>query len=541
VTGFGDRVDADGGAGGMPARPGSVRAGSGNRPTGRRSAKERADGGRADKERAYLIAVDIGGDGGWTAGESLHELASLVETAGAEVVGSCEQHRESIHPVWYLGSGKAEELREAKSCTHFTLLVADDELSPKQQRSLERLLDVKVLDRSGVILDIFAQRAHTHEGRIQVELAQLEYQLPRLTRLWTHLSRTGGGIGTRGPGETQLETDRRVIRQRIKKTRERVEEVRRRRETAARARGRRLLPTVAIVGYTNAGKSTLLNALVGEEAAAAEDMLFATLDPTTRRVRLGEGQTAIVSDTVGFIHKLPHQLVEAFQATLEEVTRADALLEVVDLADRHAAEHRRTVQTVLDELGAGHKPRIVVLNKSDRVDPKEAPPPGVIRRDDLHVLRVSALTEAGMERLRAAIAEVLGDLWTEVDLPVPYAHGELLARVRERGTVNFEYRDEDVRITGKVPPSIAGELQGAARSWTMARRFREGAPHDEEGEKMGEELLTTGKIAEKLGVSPAKVSKTIKDNGLEPDQKKGNCAYFGPEKVGKLEELLKAK
>ena len=200
------------------------------------------------------------------------------------------------------------------------MLVADDELSPKQQRSLEELLNVKVLDRSGIILDIFAQRAHTHEGRIQVELARLEYQLPRLTRMWTHLSRMGGGIGTRrGPGETQLETDRRVLRERIKKTRERVEEVRRRRETAARARERRLLPTMAIVGYTNAGKSTLLNALVGEEAAVVEDMLFATLDPTTRRVRLGEGQTVIVSDTVGFIHKLPHQLVEAFQATLEEV------------------------------------------------------------------------------------------------------------------------------------------------------------------------------------------------------------------------------
>jgi GTPase len=494
-----------------------------------------------DKERAFLIAVDVGGDGGWTAEESLGELAALVETAGAEVVGSVAQRRESMHPVWYLGTGKAEELKEAKSGTHFTLLVADDELSPKQQRSLEELLDVKVLDRSGVILDIFAQRAHTHEGRIQVELAQLEYQLPRLTRLWTHLSRTGGGIGTRGPGETQLETDRRVIRQRIKKTRERVDEVRRRRETAARSRERRLLPTVAIVGYTNAGKSTLLNALVGEEAAVAEDMLFATLDPTTRRVRLGEGQTAIISDTVGFIHKLPHQLVEAFQATLEEVTRADALLEVVDLADRHAAEHRRTVQTVLDELGAGHKPRVVVLNKSDRADPKEPPLPGVVRRDDLHVLRASALTGAGIDDLRAAIAVVLGDLWTEVDLAVPYAQGELLARVRERGTVAFEYRDEDVRITGKVPPSIAPELQSAARVWARARRVREAESDDPGGPDMADELLTAGKIAEKLGVSPAKVSKAIKDNAVEPDQKKGNCAYFGPEKVAQLEAMLKAK
>jgi GTP-binding protein HflX len=316
-------------------------------------------------------------------------------------------------------------LKQAKSDTHFNMLVADDDLAPHQQRSLEKRLNVKVLDRSGVILDIFAQRARTHEGRIQVELAQLEYQLPRLTRLWTHLSRTGGGIGARrGPGETQLETDRRVIRERIKKTRERVDEVRRRRETAARARERRLLPTAAIVGYTNAGKSTLLNALVGEEAAGVEDMLFATLDPTTRRVRLHEGQTVIVSDTVGFIHKLPHQLVEAFQATLEEVVRADVLLEVVDMSDRHAAEHRRTVQTVLDELGAGHKPRVVVLNKVDLVAedgpgfdraatvalPGRGASRAVVGKDDRHVVKASALTGAGIDELRGTIAAVLADL-----------------------------------------------------------------------------------------------------------------------------------
>jgi GTPase len=460
--------------------------GAGRKGSQRESAPEEYEGAGAELERAYLVAVDTGGDAGWSAEESLLELAALVETAGGEVVGSMAQRRESIHPLWYLGTGKAEELKQAKSDTRFTMLVADDELSPKQQRSLEELVNVKVLDRSAVILDIFAQRAHTHEGRIQVELARLEYQLPRLTRMWTHLSRMGGGIGTRrGPGETQLETDRRVLRERIKKTRERVEEVRIRRETAARARERRLLPTMAIVGYTNAGKSTLLNALVGEEAAAVEDMLFATLDPTTRRVRLGEGRTVIVSDTVGFIHKLPHQLVDAFRATLEEVTRADVLLEVVDLADPHAAEHRRTVRTVLDELGAGHKPRVVVLNKADLVNatapvlgpvgaviPGRGVPGSVVGRDDQYVVKASALTGAGMDELRETMATVLGDLWLEVDLAVPYAAGELLARVRERGTVEFEYRDEDVRIRGRVPPAIAADLRGAAAAWERALKAR---------------------------------------------------------------------
>ena len=268
-----------------------------------------------------------------------------------------------------------------------------------------------------------------------------------------------------------METDRRVIRERIKKTRERVDEVRRRRETAARARERRLLPTMAIVGYTNAGKSTLLNALVGEEAAVVEDMLFATLDPTTRRVRLHEGQTVIVSDTVGFIHKLPHQLVEAFQATLEEVIRADVLLEVVDLADRHAAEHRRTVQTVLDELGAGHKPRVVVLNKVDCSDPwVSGPPAGLLSRDDQHVVRVSALTGRG----HRGAAEQAGD---RAGRPVAGGRSERPLLRRGAAGAGAGARHGELRVPrrgrarpGRVPPSMAGELRRKAAAWERARR-----------------------------------------------------------------------
>jgi GTP-binding protein HflX len=413
-----------------------------------------------EPERAFLIAVDSGDDDGWTAEDSLAELASLADTAGAEVVGAEWQHRRHVDPNWYLGKGKAQELRAAREETGFTMLIADDELSPKQQKALEELLSVKVLDRSGLILDIFAQHAHTHEGRLQVELAQLEYQLPRLTRMWTHLSRTGGGIGTRGPGETQLETDRRVIRARIKKLKERVEHVRQQRDTAGRSRDRRLVPSVAIVGYTNAGKSSLLNALSGRESARAEDQLFATLDPTSRKVRLGDGQSVVMTDTVGFIHKLPHQLVDAFRATLEEVSRADLLLEVVDGADVHAREHRVTVQAVLTELGAGDKPRVVALNKADRYDAAAAPElPAPILGP---LVPVSALTGYGLDTLRLRLGSAMAGLWELIDVRVPYAEGELLSRVRERGTVEVDYGDHDVHVMGRVVPSLAGELRAAA-------------------------------------------------------------------------------
>jgi GTP-binding protein HflX len=423
-------------------------------------------------EKAFLVAVDTGDDTGWSAEDSLGELANLATTAGAEVVGAEWQNRRHVDPNWYIGKGKAEELAQAKSETGFDLLVADDELSPSQQKALESLLKVKVIDRSRLILDIFALHAQTHEGRLQVELAQLEYQLPRLTRLWTHLSRTGGGIGTRGPGESQLETDRRIIRTRIAKMKERVDQVRQHRETAARGRDRRLIPTVGIVGYTNAGKSTLLNSLVGSEVARAEDKLFATLDPTSRQVKLGDGQTAIVTDTVGFIHKLPHQLVDAFRATLEEVNRADVLIEVVDASDPHLREHRTTVQTVLDELGAGDKPRLAVFNKADLVEAAardgNAPAPAVAGS-----VLVSALTGFGLDTLRAEIAALLASMWVDVDVRVPYAAGELLARTRERGTVELDYGERDVRVHGRAAPVLAGELSATGERWAESLRADE--------------------------------------------------------------------
>jgi len=422
-------------------------------------------------EKAFLVAVDTGEEPGWNAEDSLAELANLALTAGADVVGAEWQNRRHVDPHWYVGKGKAEDLVAAKSETGFDLLVADDELSPTQQRTLEELVKVKVIDRSRLILDIFAQHARTHEGRLQVELAQLEYQLPRLTRLWTHLSRTQGGIGSRGPGESQLETDRRVIRERIKKMKDRVDDVRRARATAARGRDRRLMPTVGIVGYTNSGKSTLLNALVGSEVTRAEDKLFATLDPTSRQVKLGDGQTAILTDTVGFIHKLPHQLVDAFRATLEEVNRADVLVEVVDAADAHAAEHRATVQAVLDELGAGDKPRLVAYNKVDLLTAAaagngdgngRAREPAVIAPTVGGAVYVSALTGFGLDTLRLELSAVLASLWEDIDLRLPYTAGDLLARIRERGTVEIEYGERDVHVRGRVAPVLAGELRGRA-------------------------------------------------------------------------------
>ncbi len=411
----------------------------------------------APEERAFLIGLDVPGDGRWPVERSLAELGALAVTAGATVVGRASQQRRHPDPAWYFGKGRAAGLADEKAVTDFNLLIVDDELAPNQQRGLEELLNCKVLDRSALIIDIFARHARTREGSLQVELAALEYHLPRLTRMWTHLSRTGGGIGTRGPGESQLETDRRLIRDKIKKVRAELEDVKRQRATASRQRDRSEVGTVALVGYTNAGKSTLLNALADADVYVA-NILFATLDPTSRQVTLPSGQRIVVTDTVGFINKLPHDLVEAFRATLEEVLRADLLIEVVDAADPDFIGQQEAVQAVLNELGAGDKPRITVFNKIDLLDadlraaPRPASDPAVL---------VSATTGEGLDELRERVAMVLRERMIAVDAVVPWARGELVARAKAAGDITERYTDEGVHLSGHLPDAIAAEVMAA--------------------------------------------------------------------------------
>jgi GTP-binding protein HflX len=417
-------------------------------------------------ERAFLIGIDDPGNREWPIGRSLAELGALAETAGATVVGSAFQRRPEPDPAFYFGKGRAAELVTEKAASDFNVLIVDDELTPTQQRNLEKLVDCKVLDRSALIIDIFAQRARTKEGRLQVKLAQLEYHMPRLTRMWTHLSRTGGGIGTRGgPGESQLETDRRLIGEKIRKVRSELEAVRRHRATTTRQRESRQVPTIALVGYTNAGKSTLLNALAESDVYAA-NMLFATLDPTSRVIRLASGQQIIASDTVGFINKLPHDLVDAFRATLEEVVRADLLLEVVDASDPDFVAQQQAVQRVLDELDAGDKPRITVYNKIDLLDVARD---GVPMPAGPRAAFVSATTGQGLPELLQQVAAVLREQMVAVDATVPYENGELVALARTSGDVREAYLPGGVRISGHVPPAVADAVDAAATA-------RRGAP-----------------------------------------------------------------
>ncbi|MFB3819855.1 MAG: GTPase HflX [Candidatus Methylomirabilales bacterium] len=348
---------------------------------------------------AILVGVSHGRQARWEAEDSLQELVQLARSAGARVAGTVLQERDRLDPRYLIGRGKAEEIRAQAAGAD--LVILDEELSGSQQRNLEQLLHKRVIDRTGLILDIFAQRAQSREGKLQVELAQLDYLLPRLAGAWSHLERLGGGIGTRGPGETQLESDRRRIKTRMAKIRRDLQEVRRHRALLRRPRRKVPFPVVALVGYTNAGKSSLMNALT-DASVLVQDQLFATLDPTLRRLELPGGRTVLLSDTVGFIRKIPHQLVAAFQATLEEIQEASILLHVVDLSHPHAALQQAAVEGVLGELGLADRPTLLVGNKIDRLG--QAPFP---HRPGSGRVAVSARTGAGLQDLRAEILTAL--------------------------------------------------------------------------------------------------------------------------------------
>ncbi len=421
-------------------------------------------GARGKPERAYLVAVEHEDEENmWSVEDSLDELASLARTAGAEVAGKMIQRLRHPDVATYLGKGKVQELSDLEKYLGFNLVIFDDELSPSQQRNLEKVLNARVIDRTALILDIFAQHARTREGRLQVELAQLEYRLPRLTGSGTELSRLGGGsrgaasgvggaIGVRGPGETKLEIDRRRIRGRIAELREEIEAVREARQIHRRQRAEQAIPVVAVVGYTNAGKSTLFNALT-EASVVAENKLFATLDPTTRHILLPGNQEALLTDTVGFIQKLPTHLVAAFRATLEEVTDADILLEVVDVSHENAIEQSETVREILDELHASEKPRLTALNKIDLLDD--------VRELDTtlypNAVPVSALKGIGLENLREKIARVLAESMQTVQVLIPYSKTELVELFHRRGRVaREEHTPEGTLLTGRLPRVLSG-------------------------------------------------------------------------------------
>ena len=411
--------------------------------------------------------------------DSLDELAELAHTAGVEVVGRELQRLAKVNPRTYIGAGKVEELVEKRAQLAYDLLIFDDELSPAQLRNLEAALEVKVLDRTALILDIFAMHARTREGALQVELAQYTYRLPRLTRQWTHLSRQGvGGVGVRGPGETQLEVDRRDIGRRMAHLRRQLEQVRRHRSLHRRNRRRAGIPVVGIVGYTNAGKSTLLNRLT-QAGVLVEDKLFATLDPTTRKLALPGGQEVLFTDTVGFIQKLPTQLVVSFRATLEEVCEADILLHVVDVSDDNRHLKIQQVDSILEEIGAAGKPTVLVLNKVDLVDPEvelgfEVPEDRFsVRRHLLdewadaygHAVLISAEQGVGIEDLLGAIEDVLLATMEAVTMTIPYSAGELIDLWHKRGVVDSqEYTADGVVITGLLPTSLTGVISTRVES-----------------------------------------------------------------------------
>ena len=404
------------------------------------------------KERVILVGVSE--QDGDDAEDSLAELAELVKTAGASVAGTLIQKRELIHPGTYVGTGKVAEIAELLEHTGATGIVCDDELSPAQLKNLETMLNTKVMDRTLIILDIFAARATTSEGKIQVELAQLKYRLSRLTGLGRSMSRLGGGISTRGPGEKKLEIDRRLINDRIAQLNRELKEVVKHREIARAKRERNAVPVVAIVGYTNAGKSTLLNHLTDAEVLE-EDKLFATLDPTTRMLELEGHQQVLLTDTVGFIRKLPHHLIEAFKSTLEEAKYADYIIHVVDASNPQRDKQMYIVYETLDHLGVKNKKILTLFNKIDiRTDDD---PLQDFRAD--HVLQISATENAGLDAVKDVLQEMLREDKIYIERVIPYAQAGVLQLVRNKGElVSEEYVPEGISIRAYVPMEVYGKL-----------------------------------------------------------------------------------
>ena len=419
------------------------------------------------KDQVILIGVGTPYDE-VDASDSLEELASLADTAGAEVLGSVVQNLDHPEPGAYIGSGKIEEVRQLAAELGANGVIADDELSPAQLRNLSDALDLKVMDRTLLILDIFAQRAASSEGKIQVELAQLKYRMTRLAGMGTELSRLGGGIGTRGPGEKKLETDRRLIQRRITQLRRELDEVKKHRELLRTHRGEGAAPLAAIVGYTNAGKSTLLNALTGA-GVLAENKLFATLDPVTRLLELGGGQKVLLTDTVGFIRKLPHNLVEAFGSTLEEAKYADVIVHVVDASNPQADMQMATVYDTLRQLGAMGKPVITLLNKIDQLDGESSGSSATDRNADAAVrasdrnadavVRISARTGEGLDKFKDALEEILMRDKILIERTYPYSEGGKVQLIRAYGTLlESRYEPDGIYVKAYVPKKIYGSV-----------------------------------------------------------------------------------